>query len=195
MYGNPVKSPFPSHSTGRGEAAVNNRYIARGGKWESGEEKIPGTLNFFFPLTASCLRCAMHSVLRSSAHPECTQTHRHISPLYVSISFAFLPSQSCVFHSCVPGGRLLKARWNWMPPSHNFPLTLAGDFILLEWGVTAHWLIVIQNINICLWRSALALKRSQSIQNNKNSSLISIQQLEAKTFNLKIATILVTLVT
>lgn len=146
MYGNPVKSPFPSHSTGRREAAVNNHYIARGGKGESGEKKIPWTLTTFLSLSASCLYLSMHSF--SSALPPIPNPPR-ISPLYVSISFAFLPSQSCFFHSCVPGGRLLKGRWNWMPPSQSFPLRLVQDFVLLEWGVTARWLIVIQNIN-CL---------------------------------------------
>lgn len=61
MYGNPVKSPFPSHSTGRGEAAVNNRYIARGRNGESREEKIPCTRTTFLSLSASCLQYFMHS--------------------------------------------------------------------------------------------------------------------------------------
>lgn len=163
MYGNPVKSPFSSHSTGRGEASVNNHHIARGGKGESREEKRkspvlspPFSLSLLPAYAISCI----HLLLFHPPHPTHTHTHTPISPLYVSISFAFLPSQSCFFHSCVPGGRLLKGRWNWMPPSQSFPLRLVGDFVLLEWVVTARWLIMIQNIN-CLSQSAMALNSSE----------------------------------
>lgn len=47
MYGSPVKSPFPSRSIGRGEAAVNNYYITRGegeggeGPWRKVERRKP----------------------------------------------------------------------------------------------------------------------------------------------------------
>lgn len=67
MYGSPVKSPFPSHSTGRGEAAVNNHYIGRRKKGESREEEPPPLppppiLSQPLPsLSASCLQYFTHS--------------------------------------------------------------------------------------------------------------------------------------
>ena len=51
-----------------------------------------------------------------------------ISPLCVSIPFAFLPSQSCFFQPCVPGGPLLKERWNWMLPSQRFSFETCRRF-------------------------------------------------------------------
>lgn len=75
MYGSPVKSPFPSRSIGRGEAAVNNYYIARGkeGGWgaleKSREKKTPCTLIAFLSFYASCYNTShIHSFLL----PFCT---------------------------------------------------------------------------------------------------------------------------
>lgn len=56
MYGNPVKSPFPSHSTGRRGAAVNNQHMARRRNGGGGEEEVPCTLSNFY-LMHSFLPC------------------------------------------------------------------------------------------------------------------------------------------
>lgn len=139
-----LKAHFPPIP--QGEAAVNNQYIARRGKGESGEEKLP-------VLSLTCFLSLLPAYATS-----CITTWSCYAPLYVSISFSFLPSQSRFFYSCVPGRRLLKGRWNWMPPSQSFPLRLVGDFVLLAW--LAYWLIIIQNIN-CLSCSAMALKSAK----------------------------------
>lgn len=158
MYGNPVKSPFPSHSTGRGEAAVNNRYIARGRNGESREEKIPCTRTTFLSLSASCLQYFMHSF--SPASFFCPP---HLSS--VRLNLLYFLALSVLFLLFLRAWWMIaeRKRWNWMPPSKSFPLRLVGDFVLLEWVVTAHWLTIIQNIN-CQSRPATVLRNTKSWQ-------------------------------
>lgn len=86
MYGNPVKSPFPSHSTGRGEAAVNNQYIARRRNGESGEEKVPCTLTNLLSLSASFLCYFMHSFL------TCFPLTQHLSSVCLNLLCFFVLS-------------------------------------------------------------------------------------------------------
>lgn len=69
MYESPVKSPFPSRSTGRGEAAVNNHYIARGGKGASGEKGRKSPLlspPFFLSL---CFLLTLHDAFIFACFP------------------------------------------------------------------------------------------------------------------------------
>lgn len=154
MYGNPVKSPFPSHSTGRGEAAVNNRYIARGRNGESREEKIPCTRTTFLSLSASCLQYFMHSF--SPASFFCPP---HLSSVRLNLLY-FLALSVLL---------LLFLRAWWMIAERKVELDASlkelsfETFVLLEWVVTAHWLTIIQNIN-CQSRPAMVLRNTKSWQ-------------------------------
>lgn len=89
MYGKPVKSPFSSHSTGRGEAAVNNHYIARGGKGESGEEwrgeNPPYSHHLFFLSLPPAYGYFMHSFSPAPSRPQ----HPHLSSVCLNL-FCFL---------------------------------------------------------------------------------------------------------